>query len=131
MTANYQHINVQTIDQTLVITVQERQLRDYELAKDLEKEMKHAVAESEFKNTVLDMSQVVMMTSSSLLALLGLRVCVREASGELALCNLQTAVAEALTVSQLLVERRNVGAHFRLADDVPAAIAMLAATCDG
>ncbi|HAY81532.1 MAG TPA: hypothetical protein DCY79_17140 [Planctomycetaceae bacterium] len=125
MTTDYQHISIQTIDQALVITIQERQLRDYGLAKALEQEMKQAVAESEYKNTVLDMEPVVMMTSSSLLALLGLRVCVREAAAELVLCNLQVAVAEALTVSQLLVERRNVGAHFRLAENVPAALAML------
>ena len=64
MTTDYQHISIQTIDQALVITIQERQLRDYGLAKALEQEMKQAVAESEYKNTVLDMEPVVMMTSS-------------------------------------------------------------------
>ena len=126
MSSNFQHITVETIGDVLVIVVKQRQLRDYNLAKALEVEMERAVEESEVKDTILDLAEVIMMTSSALMALLGLRIAVREAAGKLVLCNLQSAVAEALTVSQLLVENRNVESHFRMASDRGSALKMLA-----
>ena len=127
MSNPYRHISTDTEVGVLVITVQEAQLRDFALATSLEAEMKRAVEGSPASNVVLDLENVVMLTSAALLALLGLRVCVEERAGQVVLCNLSDAVAQVLTVSQMIVERRNVGAHFKLAEDRASAVAMLQA----
>ena len=125
MPDSYQHIVADVERGVLVITVKETQLRDFELAKKLEAEMKQAVIDSRAKNVVLDLQNVVMLTSAALLSLMGLRALVLDNSGQLVICNLSDIVAQALTVSQLIVERRNVGAHFKLAGDRASAVSML------
>ncbi len=121
------HITTDIESGVLVIAVQETQLRDFELATKLEAEMIRAVEESQAQNVVLDLQKVIMLTSAALLSLMGLRAFVLDNSGQFVICNLSEVVAQALTVSQLIVEKRNVGAHFKLAGDRASAVSMLQA----
>ena len=124
----YQHIQTETDDGVLVVTVTDTMLRDYELAKLLETEMVQAVETAETTDVILNLAHVKMMTSAALLALLGLRHAVIDRSGQLVLCNVAIPVAEVLTVSQLIVEHRNVQHQLRMESDIATAKAVLKAS---
>ncbi len=121
----YQHIETQLHSGVLVIILKEKELRDNHLAIAAASEMTRAVQESEATDVVLDLEKLTILTSAALLPILGLRGVVKQQSGELILCNLSDLVAQALTVSQLIVERRNLKAHLKYSDDRASAIAML------
>jgi anti-anti-sigma factor len=119
------YVTSEDVDGVLVLTITESTLKSYELIQAIRDEMIRAVAAADAKDVVLDLGNVQMMSSASILVLTRLNTAVKSRDGQLVLCSLSDFVAQTLTVSQLIVERRGEPPLLAMADDVPSAIAQL------
>ena len=90
------YITLTTADGALVLTVTESMLTTFEMAQILSAELLTAVNAAKEKNVVLDLKNVQMMTSATLLVLTRLNTTVESRGGRLVLCNLQEVVAQTL-----------------------------------
>jgi len=122
MNTKPQHIAVSRQQDVLVIEPLLQYLNDFEKVAALRDEIVAAMERADAKNVVLDLRNIKVLTSVALFPFIEVRSVSEQLGGHVVLCNVDTAVAQALTVSQLLVETREHAHYLVLAEDVPSAI---------
>jgi len=123
----YRHIETRVSEDTLVIEILLKEVRDYVLAEELRYELVHCVKGSNRNRFVLDLASMKFMTSLSCVSLIGLKHAVREASGRLLLCNMSPFIRKVLDAKRLLsVSQQTGNVAFETAIDVDSALAELA-----
>jgi anti-anti-sigma factor len=127
MPRTYRHISVSWEGGTLVLTVTQPELREYELACEVRDELVDAASSGSGANVVLDLRKVKLITSVGLLPLIRLRRVLHESGSKLVLCNLSKIVTHVLEVSQLLIEGREHARRLDVVVDLSAALAKLQA----
>jgi anti-anti-sigma factor len=109
-------------DGVLVITVLDKQLNDVDQVEDWQRQMAEAIRRASPAGVVIDMQRVEYMTSVAMLPLIATRSLADELGAKIILCNLSDSVLQALTVTQLIVERREHVRHLAVAENLDAAI---------
>ena len=123
--SRYRHLTADTIQDVLVLTIEEKELRDYDMCKALESEMIDAMSRFEARKIALDFRNVDYMASFGITALIGLNHKLRELDGRLVVCNLSRWVADVFASTRLLTGGSARTAPFKGTRDLEAAIAEL------
>ena len=118
----FRNIDCEMQDGVLVVRVLFRELSDEVHVYELERDVHEAASVHGASNIVLDMSDVRLLTSVAMMPIVGLKSLASARGGVLILCNLADAAAQALTITQLIIESRPHAHPLRLATDVPAAL---------
>jgi anti-anti-sigma factor len=125
MKPNARHIVAYTLEDALVIEVLCQHLNDYDMAAELRDQILAAMQHAQSDRVILDLRNVELLTSVALFPLIEIRAEAEREGRRVVLCNVATPVAQALTVSQLIVENRPYARHLVLTEDIPAAIEWL------
>ena len=92
-----------------MLTIVDKQVREYMLAEELRYEMVHAVKRSNKSKFILDLQNMEFMTSLACVCFIGLKHAVREAEGRLVLCNLSDFIRNILETKRLLARSQHTG----------------------
>jgi anti-anti-sigma factor len=109
----------------LVVRVTESQVMGDTVADALRDELLAMYLQTNAVHVVIDMHQVVYLSSAGIRPLLALNRQVREREGRLVLCGLTSDVESVFVATRLISMSRSVPATFENAPDVPGAIAGL------
>jgi anti-anti-sigma factor len=123
--SRYHHLAADTIKGVLVLTIAEKELRDYDVCKALESEMIDAMSRFEAKKIALDFRNVDYMASVGFMSLIGFNHKLRKFGGRLVVCNLSRWVADVFASTRLLTGGSARAAPFKGTPDLEAAIAEL------
>ncbi len=123
--SRYRHLTADTIQDVLVLTIEEKELRDYDVCKALESEMIDAMSRFEARKIALNFRNVDYMASFGIMALIGFNRKLRESDGRLVVCNLSRWVADVFASTRLLTGGPTQAAPFKGTRDLEAAIAEL------
>src|SRR5262249_10906829 len=122
------HIQSRIEQGVLILTIREPDLHGDRLTHRLRQELLAVVEQTRLPKVVLDLQQVVSLSSEAFRPLLSLQRRLTELGGRLVLCNLSPVVAKAFQATRLLGSRRTSSATFEMQPDLPAAIDVLAKT---
>lgn len=111
----------------LVLTLKTRQIEGEEIAADLRQEMTAAVDAAGVSKVVIDLQHIHYISSVALSPLLGLRKKLREANGQIIICNLSRSVGDVFYATKLVSSSGDFSAPFEMAPDVPTAVGRLSA----
>jgi anti-anti-sigma factor len=109
----------------VVLRISEAQVMGDALADTLRDELLAVYQQSGAIHVVLDLQQVVYLSSAGLRPLLTLNRAVRQHEGRLLLCNLRPEVEEVFEATRLISTHGSAPATFEKQADVPGAIASL------
>ena len=127
MSSSFRHVNVSETENVVVLTLQLQRIDSYETAEAMGGELVAAVRGKPTPLVVLDMSQLVYMSSVGYGPLISLRAFIREAGGRLILCQLAPVVKEMFETTRLLINPQSPKSLFEFADSREKALAMLKA----
>ena len=119
------HFKASMSDGVLVITITEPQLRGDALAETLRQELLDTVAHVSANSVVIDLGQVVHLSSAAFRPLLSLRRRLQETGGRMVLCALSPPVLEIFRLLRLISTSRSYSSTFDVEADVPAAVKFL------
>jgi stage II sporulation protein AA (anti-sigma F factor antagonist) len=124
----YRHISTSTEGETLVLTLELEQVKDYVLAEELRYELTHAVKRANASRIVVDLGNMTFMTSLACVAFLGLKSAVREMGGRLVLCHMTEFIRKVFSAKRLLTPSQHTGnVAFEVTDSLADALEKLAA----
>ena len=109
----------------LVLRVTESQVMGDTIADALRDEFLALYETSQATHVVIDMGQVVYLSSAGIRPLLSLNRKVREREGRLILCHLSSDVEGVFVATRLISSSRSIPATFESHPDVPTSIASL------
>jgi anti-anti-sigma factor len=119
------YLKASTTDGILVVTITEPQVRGDTLAEKLRQELDSVVTESGAQNFVVDLQNVLSLSSAAFRPLLSLRRRLQETGGRMVLCSLTPLVAETFSLLRLISTSRSYSATFEVEPDLETAIAFL------
>jgi anti-anti-sigma factor len=126
MTATHcQHLNVETLQGCLVLTIAEKRLIDETVCSALRNELLAAVQESGAKKVVVDYRNVERVASVAFRPMLSLLRFTNDNRIRMVLCNLSEFVADVFRATHLLVNNRAKSAPFEAHATLPAALVAL------
>ena len=123
--SQYEHISVSQGQRPLVLTVELKQIRDYDLAEAMGKEFTAATGHEQAVNVVVDMGSVKFLSSVAYGPFITLRAHVRESGGRLILCNLSEPLKDMFETTHLLINPHSPDSLFEYAETLDDAIQML------
>lgn len=126
MDSNARYISTRLRKGALVIEVTCQQLNDYDKVADVRDEILEAIQQVQSVPVILNLRNVQLLTSVALFPFIEIRAVAEREGRQVVLCNVAAPVAQALTVSQLIVENRSPDHHLVLTEDLSAAIEWLA-----
>lgn len=94
-------MNVTETSGVTVVTLSEQRILDEMHIAQIGKDLQELVAKASTPKMVIDFRNVTNMSSSALGMLITLHKRVREANGQLRLCNIQPAIAEVFKITRL------------------------------
>lgn len=122
MKPNARHIAAYAYEDSLVIEVICQHLNDYDEAAELRDEILAAMQHAQSVCVILDLRNMEFLTSVALFPFIEIRAEAEREGRRVVLCNVAMPVAQALTISQLIVENRAQARHLVLTEDLPAAL---------
>src|SRR5262245_12459603 len=121
----YRLLRARSEQGVLILTLLEKEVRDYDLCMALREESVDALTRSQAKDVVFDFSAVEFMSSCGFLPLLNLKRKVSDLGGRIVLCNLSKDVRGMFQATRLLITPPTSTGLFEEQADIPAAIARL------
>lgn len=109
----------------LILEVSPARLSEEAVVFELRDEMVAAIRQSESNDVIIDVHNVDYLTSIALLPFVSIRSAAEQRGGRVVLCQPAGIVVDVLAVSQLIVESRGSARHFRMAESIESAIALL------
>jgi anti-anti-sigma factor len=122
------HVKSRVEQGALVLTITEPHVRGDGMVNALRHELLAAVQDQHAPHVVLDFQPVATLASEAFRPLLSLRNKIREAGGQLVLCNLSPVVARAFQATRLVSTSRSSSATFDMQPDVATAVSRLRGT---
>ena len=114
-------------DDTLVLTIEVEQVKDFTISEELRYELVHAVKSRESKRIIIDLRNMTFMTSLACVAFIGVRQALKAVDGRVVLCNMTEFIHKVFSAKRLLVRSKNNGnVAFESAETLEDALAMLA-----
>ena len=98
----FRYLDVKTVQDVLILTVLEPNLRGDQVAEEIYLEMLAAVDRTGLHKIVLDLGNALLFSSVAFRPLLGLRRKLKELGGHLVLCNLSHALTEIFRTTRLI-----------------------------
>jgi anti-anti-sigma factor len=123
--ATYKHMQASTQGDFLILTLTDNEIREYEAAQDIRKELVDAAAQARPRGIVLDLGSVEFLASCGFLPILSLRRRATELGAPMVLCRLHNFVRQTLSATQLLISPNASKGVFEEYGDVNAAVAAL------
>lgn len=123
MTNDYSHITVDEHDSSVVVTLQDDRITQYDSAEEIEQELMSAVGD-ESKRVILDFSNVAFMSSVGYRPLIQLRKHLAKHDSPMVICGLSDDLRELFTTTHLIVQPESNGFGFVAADSVLDALEM-------
>ena len=125
MNSNERHVSTRLHEGALVIEVNCRRLNDHDTLAEMREEILVAMQNIQAVHVILDLRNVELLTSTALFPFIEIREAAGREGRHIVICNVAMPVAQALTVSQLIVESRSHAQYLVLTEDIPAAIEWL------
>ena len=101
MTHDSPQMNISDTDGVTVVTLAEQRILDELSISEIGKKLCDIIAQTPVPKMVIDFRNVTNMSSSALGMLITLHKRVREANGQLGLCNIQPAIEEVFKITRL------------------------------
>ena len=126
VTGCYEHVSARDVQDTLVLTIEAKEICQPEVAASLQQEISSAFHAEGRRHVIVDLHNIEFISSVGYAPLISLRQHVTSAGGKLVLCGLTSFVRDVFATSQMLVDAKHPGAMFYCADSVEQAIDLLA-----
>lgn len=123
--ATYKHLQASTQKDILILTLTENEIREYEVAQDIRKELVDAATQARPSGIVLDLGNIAYVASCGFLPILSLRRHATELGAHMVLCRLSDFVRQTFSATQLLISPSASKGVFEEYGDVSAAVAAL------
>jgi anti-anti-sigma factor len=120
-----QHILREQQSGVLVLTINEKELNDYDVCTALGRELVESIKQADSRAVLIDMHKVEYVASVGVMPFLNASRCVREREGQLVLCNLSDFVHQVFTTTRLLINPGTEKSLFEWAATREQAIEML------
>lgn len=115
-------------DDTLVLTIEVEQVKDFLISEELRYELVHAVKSRQAKRIVLDLHRMTFITSLACVAFIGVRQAMKDVDGRVVICNMTEFIHKVFSAKRLLARSKNNGnVAFESAETLNDALALLAA----
>ncbi len=125
MDADDPHILIEQQAGVLVLTINEKELNDYELCSAIGRGLVDAINQADTHAVVIDLHNVQFLTSAGVVPFLSAKRCVAQRQGQLALCHLSDFVYEVFATTQLLINPGSKHSVFNWAKTRDEAIRMV------
>jgi len=103
MSEDYRHIGVEDQSGVLVLTVNEKEMAEYDLCAKIGHELVDAITKADSRAVVIDLHNVEFIARVGVVPFLSTNRCVRQQQGRLVLSNLSDFVHKVFTVTRLLI----------------------------
>lgn len=119
-------------DGVLVLTIEDKQIKDSIVAQELRYELVHALNSRQATLVILDLRNVTFMTSLACVAFIAVKQAIKSHDGRVALCNMSEFIRKLFNAKRLLTRSPNSGnVAFEGAGTLQEAIDMLNAPLVG
>lgn len=125
MDTDSSHILLEQQSGVLVLTINEKEMAEYELCTAIGRELVDAISQADTSAVVIDLHNVEYIASVGVVPFLNAKRCINERQGRLVLCNLSSFVHEVFSVTQLLINPSSQNSVFEWAKTREQAIEML------
>ncbi len=119
------HILLEQQSGVLVLTINEKEMAEYELCTAIGRELVDAISQADTSAVVIDLHNLEYIASVGVVPFLNAKRTVNERQGRLVLCNLSSFVHEVFSVTQLLINPTSQNSVFEWATTREQAIEML------
>jgi anti-anti-sigma factor len=119
------HVRAKNEQGVLVLTITDREVREYEAVKELGQELHDAIARSPVRKVALDFALVRFTSSVAFWPVIFLNRKLREMGGRVILCNMTPTIKRVFEQTRLLVDSRSPTGLFEYAPDLATVIARL------
>ncbi len=96
-------------DDTLVLTIEVEQVKDFLISEELRYELVHAVKSRQAKRIILDLHNMTFMTSLACVAFIGVRQAMKDVDGRVVLCNMTDFIHKVFNAKRLLARSKGNG----------------------
>lgn len=125
MTELQKRITAAQRDDVLVIEVQLKEVRDYDVSQSLGNDMLAEINGHGPVKVIVDMSQIEFMSSVGYLPYVGLRNEVQKRGGHVVLANMSTAIKEMFEATRLIINAKSPASPFYYADSIDDGIELM------
>lgn len=123
--AAYQHILVEEQSGVLVLTVNEKEMAEYELCTAVGHELVEAITKADSRAAVIDLHNIEFIASVGIVPFLSAKRATSNRQGRLVLCHLSDFVHQVFTITRLLINPTSQHSPFEWAETREQAIDML------
>ncbi len=125
MDADDPHVHVEQQSGVLVLTINAKEMAEYELCTAIGRELVDAITEADSRAVVIDLHNVEYVASVGVVPFLNAKRCVSQRQGQLVLCHLSDFVQQVFTTTRLLISPGSQNSLFDWTTTREEAIAML------
>ena len=125
MDADYRHIRLEQQSGVLVLTINEKEMAEYDLCTAIGRELVDAITLADSPAVVIDLHNIEFLASAGVVPFLNAKRCVSQRQGQLVLCHLSDFVHQVFTTTRLLINPGSQNSLFDWATTRAKAIEML------